>query len=276
MRLSPLLVVAIAALPACKVKEGRAPTKVPAGISIPVTVEGASAGTIDTAWLTAHAPDFRGAEDQRAWKIAALAAAAEAPGAVIEIESDGAQVNELQTGPSAVAVVTLNKNDELVAKILDPKEPFPAFHGRGGNRGRGGEDERVKVVRAIRVKSGGSGAGRTLSIEVEGKPVAKWSDAELAALPSIAFTGRDGDPAKGWSLRELARKASGDGARIDRVTGADGPVAIDAALWSDMAKSPLLRVNARGEWKLDWATGGARAEGPEAFGVTAIHVIPGG
>lgn len=276
MRLSFLLVVAMAALPACKVKEGRVPGKIPAGISIPIGVEGASAPTtLDSAWLTAHAPDFRGAEDQRAWKLSALTPAADAPGAIVEVESDGAQTAELRPGPSAVVVFTLNKNHELVAKLVDPKEPFPAFHGRGGNRGRGGEDERVKAVRAIRVKSGGATTpGRTLAVEVEGRAPATWGEAELSKLAPVTVTGRDGETAAAWSLRDLAKAAGGDGARVDRVTGGGKPVAIDAAAWNDTSRIPLLRRNARGEIKLDWSSNGARAEGPEAFGVTAIHVIP--
>lgn len=275
MRTALLVVAALSLLPACKVKEGRAPAKIPAGISIPVTVQGGNTATLDSAWLAAHAPDFQDGEDHRAWKVGALAPAAEAPGAVVEVESEGAPTLELRTGESAVAVVTLNKNGELVVKLLDPKEPFPAFHGRGGNRGRGGEGERVRAVRAIRVKTRGA-SSRTLTIEVEGREALTWSDADLAKLPAIPFTGKGGGSASGWSLRDLARAAGGEGARVDRVTGAQGPVGIDEMAWKDPARTPLLRVNARGDLKLDWAAAGERTDGPEARGITAVHVLPAG
>jgi hypothetical protein len=150
-----LLLVSLAALSACKVREGKAPGKVPANISIPVTVEGGEPGaTIDSAWLGSREPDFRDAEDQRAWRVGALVPAAEAPGALLEVQSADGPATELRTGPQAVAVVTFNKSGQPVVQLIDPTQPFPSFHGRGGNRGRSGSDERVRAVTGIRVIPG--------------------------------------------------------------------------------------------------------------------------
>ena len=150
--LLPALVLFCSAA-ACTVKEGRAPVAVPEGISIAVTLDGVRAGTLDSAWLDAHAPDFRDGDDRRAWKISSIAGPnTDASGSVIEVLSgDGAA--RLKPGRASIAFATLNRSGELVVALADPSDPFPAFHGRGGNRGHAGAEARVRGVIAIHVTS---------------------------------------------------------------------------------------------------------------------------
>ena len=276
-----LAIVLAAGAGGCKVKDGRVPLAVPAGISIPVTVDGAPAPALDTAWLSRTKPHFRDSNDRRAWKLSVLVGpVVDAPGTLVEVESDGGPAAELRVAEGSVPVATMNKSGELVVKLADPVNPFPNYHGRGGNRGRSGDHERVRAVTAIRVTTGGAtsaaGGDRTLRVEVAGKEPATWSAAELGKLERVTFTSRDGEKTSGYSLRALARAAAGVGARVSAVDAGSGSVAIDEKAWDDGSKTPVLRVNARGELKLDWAgADGSRADGPEAHGVHAVRVVPG-
>lgn len=143
----------LAAAPACKVKEGKAPQKIPAGIDVPVSVDGGATQRLTTEWLSANEAAFRDAE-YRAWRLSALAGpVADQPGARIEADASDGATATLVAGTKAVPVLTFNRQGELVVKLLDPANPFPPYHGRGGNRGRGEEEERIRGVTAIRVSA---------------------------------------------------------------------------------------------------------------------------
>lgn len=145
------------ALSSCKVKEGKAPVPVPEGLAIPVEVEGNEAGAIDSGWLSARAPDYADA-DRRAWSLQPFLqqAGGWSEGAVLEVvTAEGRSVEFRPTGEGLVPVLMLNREGEPVVKLLDPKDPFPKFHGRGGNRGRQGEDDRVRGVARLRIRRAG-------------------------------------------------------------------------------------------------------------------------
>lgn len=140
---------------ACTVKEGRAPAAIPAGIAIPVTVAGAPPAMLDSAWLARTTPDFVDAEDRRAWKLSTLAGpAADEPGALVEVATaDGLRL--LKPHEKALVLATVNRGGELLVLLADPSDPFPSFHGRGGNRGHSGEDGRIRGVHSIRIAASG-------------------------------------------------------------------------------------------------------------------------
>lgn len=256
----------------CKVKEGRAPGKIPSGLDIAVTVDGKSSVRADSAWLSSHEPDFQDGE-WRAWRLSALAGeAADKAGTVVEVGAADGTRSTLEAGPKAVPVFTFNRQGELVVMVLDPANPFPSFHGRGGNRGRGGEEDRVRNVSEIAVRTGGSAApGALFRVERGGTDVRAFGENDLATFPTVAFTTRDGEVVKAWSVRELAKAAGAE--RIDLVRGQSGEVAIDPAHWKDAARTPVLRQNSKGQLKFEWmSAGGEPIDGPEVRGVTVLRV----
>lgn len=114
----------------------------PASLRIEVVVGGKPAMPIDAARLRATAPDFADAE-RRAWKLSTLLGGELAsPGT--EFVVSGAPAAELLLKQPAAAgepqpALLLNRRGELVATMLTPNAPFPAYHGEGGRLGRPGD-----------------------------------------------------------------------------------------------------------------------------------------
>ena len=136
---------------------------VPGSLQIPVEIDGAAAPPIDSALLARVPPDFTEGE-RRAWKLRSLLGPpCDRPGAVIEVEdAEGmktvlARAGEVQGGREPVLAV--NRIGEVRVALVFPNEPFPPFHGRGGNRGRGGDPTRIREVRRLRLlRSGDAGS----------------------------------------------------------------------------------------------------------------------
>ena len=54
----------------------------------------------------------------------------------------------------------VNQQGELKVVLASRQDPLPAFHGRGGNRGRSGDSARVREARRIfLVSAASSGTG---------------------------------------------------------------------------------------------------------------------
>jgi hypothetical protein len=108
----------------------------PADLEIIVEIDGAAAPAIDRAKLLATPPDFADAE-RRAWRLPTLVgAAAAAPG--VTIYASGAQdvTVGLQGDAEHVPVIMVSRRGDVIATVLDAKQPFPDYHGQGGRLGR--------------------------------------------------------------------------------------------------------------------------------------------
>lgn len=107
---------------------------VPAGLKIPVTVDGVARPPIDAAALAARKPDFAD-EERRAWKLVALIPELDRDGASVEARgTQGAHVR-MDRPPGAAGpqpVLFLTRRGEVVATLVDPAQPFPDYHGQGG------------------------------------------------------------------------------------------------------------------------------------------------
>lgn len=149
------------ALAACGHGEG-APTAsasaeaAPALSVVPVAVVLPSGETvIDGALLARARPDFVDGE-HRGWWLRSLVPSFD-PKAAVDIEDADGRVTPIEPaaepGPPRELLVALSKQGELKVTLAAPDDPFPAFHGRGGNRGRGPDPARIQRVRRIIVKS---------------------------------------------------------------------------------------------------------------------------
>jgi hypothetical protein len=133
-----------------------APT-IPATLQVAVEVDGSAAAAIDADRLRATTPDYVD-EHRRAWRLATLLAGAYVPAAMeLEVEQrDGTRT--VFTRPTDAAagqepVLLLNRNGQVLIAMLDSHEPFPPFHGRGGNRGRAGDPDRLHDVVRVRLST---------------------------------------------------------------------------------------------------------------------------
>ena len=113
---------------------------VPAGLSIAVQVDGADKPPITTDVLKATKPDFSD-EDHRAWKVPTLIADAAAAGSTVEAAApSGVAVKFARpTADGLEPVLFLTRRGEVIVSALDPKDPFPKFHGQGSRLRRPGD-----------------------------------------------------------------------------------------------------------------------------------------
>jgi hypothetical protein len=146
------IVVAVAALGACsrasdegsakKWQEAPPPKEVsvPAGLSISVQVDGADKPAITSDVLEKTKPDFVDPE-HRAWRIPTLIREAAANGSVIEATSpSGFAVKFTHPSPEGFEpVLFLTRRGEVILAALDPKDPFPKYHGQGSRLRRPGD-----------------------------------------------------------------------------------------------------------------------------------------
>jgi hypothetical protein len=112
---------------------------VPTGLSIAVSVDGAEKPPITSALLEGTKPDFVDPE-HRAWRVATLVREA-APGTVVEAASpNGVAVKFAQPTPDGLEpVLFLTRRGEVIVAALDPKDPFPKYHGQGSRLKRPGD-----------------------------------------------------------------------------------------------------------------------------------------
>jgi hypothetical protein len=128
----------------------------PEGLHIEVVIRGKPAAAIDAAKLRATPPDFQDAE-RRAWRLASLVGAAQAPAATEFVVSGSPNAALVLTQPGTAAepqpVLMLNRRGDVVATMLTPNAPFPPFHGEGGRLRRPG-DTTPHVAGVTRIQVG--------------------------------------------------------------------------------------------------------------------------
>lgn len=112
---------------------------VPAGLSIGVTVNGGEHAPITSVMLENMKPDFVDTE-RRAWRIQTLVSDA-TQGATVEASSPtGVAVKFANPTPEGLEpVLFLTRRGEVIVAALDPKDPFPRYHGQGARLHRPGD-----------------------------------------------------------------------------------------------------------------------------------------
>ena len=122
-------------------------------ISIAVEIDGAAAPAIDSAKLASTPPDFKD-DEHRAWKLSTLLANTNRPGMVFAVTGEQGVTIVLRSPRNPgdpLPGAMLNRRGELFVTLVDPAQPFPAYHGQGGRLARPGDPSaRVGGVTKIR------------------------------------------------------------------------------------------------------------------------------
>lgn len=116
--------------------------KAGAGASIAISVDGGEARNVDLALLTPDAEE----NGRRAWRLSTLYGEQWSARATIEVESLRGERRTFSVESDRELLLFRNQHGELLVTVAQTGEPFPGFHGRGGNRGRAGDPERVRGV----------------------------------------------------------------------------------------------------------------------------------
>lgn len=126
---------------------------IPASLHIVITVDGDAKPAITSASLGGAKPDFAD-DDHKAWLIPTLVPEAQPAGSSIEAVS-GAGVSVKFAHPTADGrepVLFLTRRGDVIVAALDPKDPFPRYHGQGGRLRRAGDPmPRVSPVARIEI-----------------------------------------------------------------------------------------------------------------------------
>lgn len=141
-------------LAGCSPPPEEGPAAIPRDLEILVELDGQPLPAIDAASLRV-APDVED-EHRMAWRLQKLVPQlGDAKQLVVE-KKDGQRVvlplGDNGPDPAEIALL-LNRKGEVVIASLDPRNPFPAFHGRGGNRGRAPGEERIRDPHWLRLRS---------------------------------------------------------------------------------------------------------------------------
>ncbi|MEO8701702.1 MAG: hypothetical protein ABI867_16770 [Kofleriaceae bacterium] len=125
---------------------------IPATLSIEVSIDGKATPNITATTLVNAKPDFVDA-DHKAWRIATLLADASEPGAVEATSPTGVSVKfKHPTTDGLEPVLYLTRRGDVIVAALDPKDPFPRWHGEGGRLHRAGDSSpRVAPVAKLTI-----------------------------------------------------------------------------------------------------------------------------
>jgi hypothetical protein len=160
-----LLLLGLGPLPGCSRagSEGEAkqwatppPAKdiaIPANLHIEITVDGGSKPAITGPSLGGAKPDFAD-DDHKAWLIQTLVPEAGPAGSSIEaVSATGVSLKFARpTVEGLEPVLFFTRRGEVIVSALDPKDPFPRYHGQGGRLRRAGDPmPRVSAVARIEI-----------------------------------------------------------------------------------------------------------------------------
>ncbi len=125
---------------------------IPRYLSIALKIDGADKPSIQAAALAAAKPDFADSE-RKAWLIPTIVAEAAPPGSVIEAFSPtGVSVKFTHpTTDGFEPVLFLSRRGDVIVSAVDPKDPFPRYHGYGGRLHRAG-DSLPHVTPVVRIE----------------------------------------------------------------------------------------------------------------------------
>lgn len=126
---------------------------VPEGVKVDVEIDGRESVPITSEGLRAVTPSYHDT-DLRAWRLVAiLPADAVKAGMQLDVEEQNgrrtifARFGEKDGEP----VLMVNRKGQVLIALIEPDNPFPAFHGRGGNRGQGARADRIRGVTKLRL-----------------------------------------------------------------------------------------------------------------------------
>jgi hypothetical protein len=112
---------------------------IPEQLEIAVTVDGEPRPAITAATLRGRKPDFSDV-DRKAWRVMTLVAEAEPAGTVEASSPTGVSVKFAHPTPDGLEpVLFLTRRGEVIVAAVDPKDPFPRYHGQGGRLHRAGD-----------------------------------------------------------------------------------------------------------------------------------------
>jgi hypothetical protein len=130
------------------------PAPIDRSLHIEIEVEGRPEKPVDAARLESTPPDFADGP-HKAWKLRTfLGEAFDAPDTAVEVTGDGMRVTFDRPGKAVdgrVPVLLTNLRGQVVLALVDEKDPFPSFHGRGGNRGRPPEEAAIRIRRVEKI-----------------------------------------------------------------------------------------------------------------------------
>jgi hypothetical protein len=284
-RTAPLSFLFLLLAAGCGDEQAR-PTGVP-----DVVIETSAGGTVERLAVPADLPATFAEGDRRAWSLVALFGPQErGAGVRVEVEqADGTRVDldrPFRPEGGHVWVLRSNRKGEAQLELASHTDPFPTFHGRGGNRGSAGAKTRqIRDVRRIRLVVGGGARAADgkkakeqmmlqLEVVIDGES-RKLDEDALVELDPIEVTGDSGEGSRdAWSVRALVRSLGGEKARLTGVRGrGDETMAVSAEAWADEDRVPLLRLNRRGRFKFHWADKDLGPTGDEAMrDVTALLI----
>lgn len=170
---SSLVALALAAAGACSKASDEADTKqtpepppppgparLPDSWQLEVQVDGEPADALTAAVINGTKPDFADSE-RRGWRIETLLPRAVDATLVIADGPTGVSVlYEVPSGGAGVAsalrpALVLTRRGELSAAAVDPENPFPRYHGKGGQLRRVGDSQpRLLGVKRLRIYHG--------------------------------------------------------------------------------------------------------------------------
>jgi hypothetical protein len=135
--------------------------QIPSDLSIGVEINGGEVEAITATRLQQTKVDYSD-DDHHAWRLSSLLPpGALTPDMEIEVEqADGTRTILAHPGDTEAQlepVLMVNRKGAVLVALVDRSNPFPAFHGRGGNRGQGGPKEnRIRGVTRLRLNRVGS------------------------------------------------------------------------------------------------------------------------